>query len=128
VCLWLSEWLGAKLPRPWRIRLRADLRHALRGVRVVVFLLAVAQCDAPKPVHIERAHGAPRGFRCAGVLNNDLRNVMRMVRLRGRSLAARLAALRDVFDNLEAWVARAARRLMRGAHGARYVLIAAVVA
>ena len=68
---------------------------------------------------------APRGFRCRGVLDNDLRNVCRTVRLRGRTLAARLAELRDVLDTLDAWVARAVKRLKGGAHGAALVLCVA---
>ncbi len=126
VCLWLSEWLGRRVPRAARIMLRQDLREALFGARVVVFLLAISRCGAPKPVHVERPHAAPPGFRRAGALDNDLRNVKRTVRLRGRTLAARLAEVRAVLDNLDAWAARAVKRLLAGAHGARLLLCVAV--
>jgi hypothetical protein len=120
VCLWLSEWMGRALPRALRVELRAEIAAALAGVRVLVFLRAVAHCP-PAPAQHGCAH-APPGFRLRGVLDNDLRNVCRTVKLRGRTIAARLRELRDALDNLDVWIARAVKRLKGGAHGAPFVL------
>ncbi len=123
VCVWLSEWLGRKLPREVRMMMREDMRKALSGARLLVFLLAISRCrDAPLRVLTERPSAAPPGFRRTGAFNNDMRNVSRAVRLRGRTIAARLAELRDVLDNPGAWAQRALKRLLAGPHGARLML------
>jgi hypothetical protein len=120
--LWLSEWMGRALPRALRMEMRADIRQALQGTRVIVFLLAMSRCGAA-PMHGQRQpYPPPRGFRRTGFLKSDLRSICRTVRLRGRTIAARLAELRAILDTLDVWIARVRRRLMALPHEARLVL------
>ncbi len=123
VWVWLAEWFGVQLPRDMRLTLRADIRTALAHVRVLVLLLAMARW-APPPARIRayRPPSAPPGFKRTSLLANDGRNIRRAVRLRGRTIVARLAALRDVFDHLGVWARRALKRVDAGPHAPRLVL------
>jgi hypothetical protein len=123
VCVWLAEWFGVALPRDMRMTLRADMRHALAGARVLVLLLAMARW-APTPLRVRtyRPASAPPGFRRTSLFANDGRNIRRAVRLRGRTISARLAALRDILHHLGAWARGALKRVNAGPRAPRLVL------
>ncbi len=121
LCVWLSEWLGHRLPRDLRVELRADIRKALWGARLLALMLALRRCGAAAAVRNERPN-APRGFRRSNVLEYDMRSVCRTLRLRGRAIAEKLAAVRAMFDDLDSWAERVRKRLMAVPHAARLVL------
>ncbi len=123
VCVWLAEWFGVQLPRDMRVTLRGDIRTTLAHARVLVRLLAMARW-APTPVRVRtyRPPSASPGFLHTSLFANDGRNIRRAVRLRGRTIAARLAALRDIFDHLGVWARRALKRVNAGPRAPRLVL------
>ncbi len=121
LCVWLAEWLGHRLPRDLRLELREDIRKALWGARVLALLLALRRCGPAPNVRHQRAHAA-RGFRHSQVLESDMRAVCRTLRLRGRTIAAKLAEVRAMFDDLDLWAERVRARLMQVPHAARLVL------
>ncbi len=127
ICVWLAGLVGRRMPRAIRIMLREDIREALFGARLLIFLLAVLRRDRTPywqpTVHPE---SAPRGFRCVRDDTSPLRRVKRAVRLRGRTIRARVAELRHLLCGLERWVKRMIAHLERGPHGARLVLCAVV--
>ncbi len=121
LCVWLAAWLGHRLPRDLRLELREDIRKALWGARVLALMLALPRCGPAPFVRHERPN-APRGFRYSNVLEYDMRCVCRTLRLRGRTIAEKLAEVRAVFDDLDLWAERVRKRLMQVPHAARLVL------
>ena len=118
VCVWLAEWLNVKLPRDMRMEMRRELAQALKETRMLVFLLAVSRMHIPVVTpRTMRPSSAPPGFRLAR-RGGGGRGYDRGVRLRGRTLAARLRELRDLFDNLGGAVRRMLRHLRRRYRGA----------
>ena len=118
VCVWLAEWLNVKLPRDMRIEMRRELARALRETRMLVLLLAVSRMHIPVvPPRTTRPSSAPPGFRLAR-RGGGGRGYDRGVRLRGRGLAARLRALRDLFDDLGGAVKRMLKHLRKQDRGA----------
>lgn len=108
--------LGRKLCPMVRAHVRADLARAEDGVRAVVALLALRLAGGLPPEPPRRAlhpSRAPRGVRigCAG--GNPLRHLTRPLKLGGRDLAARIARLRAVIADLDAWAERLRPRLLR---------------
>ena len=129
VVVWLAEWLGVRLPREMKLDLRRELARTLADARLLVFLLAYARLRLPAPVsHASRPLSAPRGCRRARDTGGDGRVFRRGMKLSGFSVAARLRALRDLFDNLGAAIARMRRRLLRRWRGLAIVLVAAAAA
>ena len=126
VCVWLAEWLGVKLPRDMRMEMRRELARALRRTRMLVLLLAVSRMHIPVVTpRTMRPASAPPGFRLAR-RGGGGRGYDRGVRLPGRTLAARLRALRDLFDNLGAAVQRMLKHLRKRWRGACLCLSAPV--
>ncbi len=111
------------MPRVVRIMLREDIREVLFGARLLIFLLAVLRRDR-KPFYQPTSHpqSAPHGFRRVCNDTTPLRRVKRAVRLRGRTIRARVAELREMLCNLARWVQRMRAHLDRGPHGAGPVL------
>ncbi len=123
ICVWLAGLVGRRMPRALRIMLREDIREALFGARLLIFLLAVLRRDrTPYWQRTVHPQAAPRGFRRARDHTTPLRRVKRAVRLRGRTIAARVAELREMLCHLERWVKRMIAHLDAGPHGARLVL------
>lgn len=126
LCVWLAAWLGVKLPRDLRMELRRDLARTLSQARLVVFLLAFARLKLPAlPPATARPLSAPAGCRRARA-GGEGRVFRRGLRLEGRTLAARFAALRAVFADLGRAVARMLRHLRRRAPAAAIVLVGAI--
>ena len=126
VCVWLAEWLNVKLPRDMRMEMRRELARALRETRMLVFLLAVSRMHIPVVTpRTMRPSSAPPGFRLAR-RGGGGRGYDRGVRLRGRTLGARLRELRDLFDDLGAAVARMLKHLRKRFRGACLCLSAPV--
>ncbi len=125
ICAWLAGLVGKRMPREIRLMLREDIREALFGARLLIFLLAVLRRDR-SPYWQRTAHpeSAPCGFRRARDHTTALRRVKRAVRLRGRTIRARIAELRDMLCNLDRWVKRMIAHLDAGPHGAGLVLCA----
>ena len=128
VCVWLAEWLGVKLPRDMRMEMRRELARALRETRMLVFLLAVSRMHIPVVTpRTMRPSSAPPGFRLAR-RGGGGRGYDRGVRLRGRTLGARLRELRDLFDDLGGAVQRMLKHLNARGRGVALVLFAPVCA
>ena len=128
VCVWLAEWLNVKLPRDMRMEMRRELARALKETRMLVFLLAVSRMHIPVVTpRTMRPPSAPPGFRLAR-RGGGGRGYDRGVRLRGRTLAARLRELRDLFDNLGDAVRVMLKHLRRRYRGACLCLSAPVCA
>ena len=126
VCVWLAEWLSVKLPREVRMVLRRELARALQETRMLVFLLAVSRMHIPVVTpRIARPPSAPPGFRVTR-RGGGGRGYDRGLRLRGRTLGARLRELRDLFDDLGAAVARMLKHLRKRYRGACLCLSAPV--
>ena len=126
VCVWLAEWLGVKLPRDMRMEMRRELARALRRTRMLVLLLAVSRMHIPVVApRTTRPPSAPPGFRLAR-RGGGGRGYDRSVRLRGRTLAARLRALRDLFDDLGGAVRLMLKHLHKRYRGAGLCLSAPV--
>ncbi len=123
ICVWLAGLVGRRMPRAVRIMLREDIREVLFRARLLIFLLAVLRRDR-KPFYQCTVHpeSAPRGFRRTCDDTTPLRRVKRAARLRGRTIRARVAELRDMLCNLARWVQRMLAHLERGPHGAGLVL------
>ncbi len=121
LCVWLAAWLGHRLPRELRVELREDIRKALWGARVLALMLALPRCGPAPNVRHEQPN-APRGFRHSTILECDMRSVCRTLRLRGRTIAEKLAEVRAMFDDLDVWAERVRVRLMEVPHAARLVL------
>ena len=128
VVVWLAEWLNVKLPRDMRMEMRRELTRAHADARLLVFLLAFSRMHVPvMAARIERPESAPTGFRRAR-MGGEGRVFRRGLRLHGYSIAARLAELRAVFDNLDRAVRRMLRHLRRRGHDAAIVLVAGAAA
>ncbi len=127
ICVWLAGLVGKRMPRALRIMLREDIREALFGARVLIFLLAVLRRDrTPFMEGTVRLQSTPPGFRRVCDDTTPLRRVKRAVRLRGRTIRARVAELRDMLGNLDRWVKRMIAHLDVGPHGAGLVLREAI--
>jgi len=121
-----------RLPRWWRIEARGYVREATQALRRLVVELALARrrlCPpprraAPPPWWSERPESVPPGFRGSGQKSSVQRHFIRVVRVRGRSIAQRIMALRDVLLNLKAWIVRMVRRFSTVRPHARLVAVA----
>ncbi|MBL8549134.1 MAG: hypothetical protein JNJ73_04050 [Hyphomonadaceae bacterium] len=114
---------GRALAREARTRLsevQFDLKRA-------IFLLAVARL--PDKPTARRFHPPP-GYGVRRFRQSALRLVTHGVfnRMRPGAIRTRIGRLRDVLENVEAWVARLLKRLVRGFSGAHRVLAAPPVA
>ncbi len=123
ICVWLAGLVGRRMPRALRIMLREDIRDALFGARLLIFLLAMLRRDRT-PFYERTLHppSAPAGFRRVRDHTNPFRRLKRAVRLHGRTIRARVAELRDMLCTLERWVRRVIAQCNAGPHGAGLVL------
>ena len=100
------------LPRALRIEMRGCVREAAHYVRVLVIVQALAQWKRPvRRAVSSRPRSTPPGFRRGRHNGSVKRRLKRVVRVGAGSIAQRIARLRHILANPEAFRARLLARL-----------------
>ena len=119
----LAEFMGAG--RWARIEFGAQIARMLCRARASAFLIAChGRTFAAPPSASGRPRAPPNGFAYRSRRGSPMRFFTRAVRLRGVTFTARLRALVDILENIDAVIARLRERLDRPVLAGRLVAVA----